>query len=273
MNHSLRKSTFAVAAALALAAAPLHAAPVFGQEFSLNNVVDHGVSFIQLTDPSLYFDRASAFMTTPLQLQLGASIEVMFGIKILGGTDGADGMTLTFQSAGPGFVGQAGGNLGFYGVAGGDGNPLPFGPAYGVALDTWLNAAYGDTSNNGVSFLDHTTYQVRRTQASPYDLNSGAEMFIWADYDGLAKTMSVFISDTSSKPAVSLMTDSIDLPAWLGPNPYLGFTAATGGSRNGHYVTAFSLTPMPEPSTWALMVAGLAAGLFVVWRRQGAHAD
>lgn len=254
-------------AALVLLSGPARAASVFGQNFSLNSVVAHDSSFIQLTDPAIIGDRASAFVSTPLALLPGASFETAFAFKILGGTAGADGMTLAFRSDGHNIAGLAGGNLGFYGVRGGEGTPLPFGPAYAVAVDTWRNTDYGDTGNNNISFLDQTSYQVRRTAPAPYDLNSGDEYHVWASYDGQARTMSVFLSDTTTKPLTPLVTDPIDLAAWLGPQTYIGFTAATGGTTNGHYVTAFSIAPIPEPQTWTLLVAGLAAVAFVVRRR------
>ena len=90
------------------------------------------------------------------------------------------------------------------------------------------------------------------------------------DYDGTDKVVSVFIADADTKPFAPVATDAIDLPAWLGGDAYLAFTAATGGSTNSHFVTALTVArPAPEPGTWLLLAAGLAALSLFSSRRRG----
>ncbi|WP_291983282.1 L-type lectin-domain containing protein [Candidatus Accumulibacter sp. ACC005] len=258
--------------ALALAglcsALPAQAVPIFGQDFQLNDVAAYGESFIQLTRSDMNFDRGSAFMTTPLSLA-GNSFAVAFSFRILGGTSGADGFTLAFQNIDASYVALAGGNLGFYPVRGGDGRPLRSGEAYAIAFDTFRNSDYGDLDNNHVATLDNTTYQLRHAAPSPWDLNSGDELFAWVLYDAPTTEISVYLNDSNTRPALPLLVDTIDLRSWLGDSSFVGWTAATGGLTNAHVITSFALkNPVPEPSTWTLMAAGLGILSVAAGRRR-----
>lgn len=204
-------------ASIALACALAHtslanAEIIFGQDFQLNGDATSTSSSLQLTQTGILNDRASAFIKTPLALGPTTSFEAHFGFRILGGSGGADGFTFTLQhdTRGPGYLGIEGGNLGFYTIAGGNGNPLPFGPARAVAFDTFQNGPYGDADGNHLSTLDNTTYQLRRQAPAPWDLNSGDELFAWIDYDALAKTLSIYLNDINTKPAAALLIDSMD---------------------------------------------------------------
>ena len=64
---------------------------------------------------------------------------------------------------------------------------------------------------------------------------------------------------------------SIDLAAKFGPTMYAGFTGGTGGSYAFQYITSASIAPVPEPETYALMLAGLGL-LGVVSRRRKLNA-
>jgi len=56
----------------------------------------------------------------------------------------------------------------------------------------------------------------------------------------------------------------------LAGNPvFYGFTAANGLASDGHYIT--SAVPVPEPQTWALMLAGLGLLGWLAGRRSGAR--
>ncbi len=261
-------SRTALALAGLLGALPAQAVSIFGQDFQLNNVVAYGANFVQLTRSDVTFYRGSATMSAPLSLV--DSFDVAFSFRILGGTDGADGFTLAFQNSDYRYLALPGGNLGFYTVRGLDGRPLPSGPAYAIAVDTYRNSDYGDLDNNHVSTLDNSTYQVRRAAPSPWDLNSGEDLFTWVQYDAPSTQVSIFLNNANTKPASALLVDTIDLRGWLGEHSFIGFTAATGGLTNAHVITSFALThPVPEPSTWALMAAGLGMVSLVAWRRRG----
>jgi hypothetical protein len=46
------------------------------------------------------------------------------------------------------------------------------------------------------------------------------------------------------------------------------FSAPTGGSLRLDLMTVSSVTAVPEPSPYAMALAGLACGGYVVWRRR-----
>lgn len=254
-----------VNAALCLAfalgvAGPARAAQIFGQDFQINDIQAFTPDSLQLTSASIVNDRSSAFLTTPLMLAPSTSFKAEFSFRVLGGTNGADGLTWTLQNdrRGAGYEGLEGGNDGFFEGKDSNGLPLPWGPAFAVAFDTFRNADYGDADDNHVATLDHTTYQVRRQSLAPFDLNSGAEMFVWIDYSGSAKTLSVYLNDESSKPDIPLLVDWVDLYMLIGGQAYVGFTASTGPITNTHVITSFGITsPVPLPQAWALYTAGL----------------
>lgn len=246
-----------LAALTTLSVSRADAATIFGQEFQLNSVAAFGDNFIQLTRSDLNFDRGSAFLTAPIRLD--QSFELSFGFRILGGAGGADGMTVTFQNLDPRFVGLSGGNLGFYSPRGPNGQPQAPGPAVAVAFDTYRNVDYGDADDNHISVIDHSKYLPRAAAPAPWDLDNGRELFVWVAYDVGATSLAVFLSETVTKPVAPLLTDTIDLAAWIGNTSYVGWTAATGGLTNDHLITAFPVAnPVPEPATWALLAAGLA---------------
>jgi len=56
----------------------------------------------------------------------------------------------------------------------------------------------------------------------------------------------------------------------IGYSVFYGFTAANGAADDGHFIT--SAVPVPEPETWALMLAGLGLVAFAARRRAGLKA-
>jgi hypothetical protein len=69
--------------------------------------------------------------------------------------------------------------------------------------------------------------------------------------------------DNSTGQSYSISdSKTVDLYAKFGSTMYVGFTGGTGGTDADQRITSFSLTSaVPEPETYAMLLAGLGIGL------------
>jgi hypothetical protein len=113
-------------------------------------------------------------------------------------------------------------------------------------------------------------------------MNGGDIWHSWVDYNGATNLLEVRLNRTGVRPAASFLSLTRDIALDLGSlNAFVGFTSGTGASHANHDVLTWTLTdnyapidpgvpPIPEPSTYALMLAGLAAVGVVARRRRQA---
>jgi len=170
----------------------------------------------------------SAFLRRPFGLRDATTFKIDFAFRVYAGdgTVGGDGLALVLQSsnAGSSALGLLGGNLGY----------APIQPSVGVELDTFMNPT--DPNNNHMAIdVDGDTVNSRQVASNlPFDINDGVTHHVWFEYDGPSKTVRVYASANSTKPAQPLLTDTIDLVARLGSQMYVGFTSATALFTNTH---------------------------------------
>jgi PEP-CTERM motif len=120
---------------------------------------------------------------------------------------------------------------------------------------------------NGGSQYSLTNFSV--APLFPEILNTGfATFMLVSDPDG---DLATFDGAVLSTQVFNPLTANVALnyTGTAGGNYYLFVTGATSGSLGGAYNGAISVTAVPEPETYAMMLAGLAALGFLARRRQG----
>jgi hypothetical protein len=190
---------------------------VAGLEF--NGSAQQLGSLLELT-PDSDNQAGSVFFDSTLTLEEDASFQAAFSFEFAGGTDGADGLTFTVQAdpAGASAIGSSGGSLGYDGIAN----------SIAIEFDTYQNGTY-DPNENHVSILQGNTSNAIETTSPSIDLNSGVRLYAWVDYNGVSDSLSVYLSESATKPELALAKTTIDLESFVGQNAYFGFTGGTGG--------------------------------------------
>ncbi|MEN3943857.1 Ig-like domain-containing protein [Prosthecobacter sp. SYSU 5D2] len=226
----------------------------FNGDASLNG------SILQLT-PNGVTHAGTAFLKSPIPLSEGTSFTTRFVFRMNGSGDGADGMSFIMQNDRLTALGAGGGGLGYEGIM----------QSLAIELDTYLggsdpNANHIGVLTNGIVSPHLATYN------APFDLENGASHTLWAEYDGPANSLRIYLAQgvVVTRPATPVLTvPNIDLPTLIGPNAWLGFSGATGGSTNTHEVlswsffsNAFALPSAPvitSPGAQSGVVGGLVS--------------
>lgn len=122
------------------------------------------------------------------------------------GAGPADGIVFTLQSQSA-TAGSGGGGIGYYGITN----------SVGVEFDTWRNNEYGDPNANHIG-IDVNGSVVSLQTANPSFSITGTPStlnttYCWVDY--AAGTLSIFVSQTNSKPGSPLLSRAIDLRDYL----------------------------------------------------------
>ncbi|NGZ85954.1 PEP-CTERM sorting domain-containing protein [Duganella sp. SAP-35] len=171
----------------------------------------------------------------------------------------ADGIALVFQNIGSNVTGNAGGDVGYWNLGGHSGSA-----AVGSVIRSWDNNEYGISTDGVVQGLNKASWNfgalndVTGTQTITYNATTHVLSMTGSFSDALGHTLNVSDSDT------------VDLSAKFGSTMYVGFTGATGGADADQRITGFSVSAVPEPETYAMLMAGLGLVGFAVRRRKAA---
>ena len=219
--------------------------------------------------------RGSVFTLSSQSVAAGFSAVFEFRISSPGGaTDGisagADGLAFVIQRAGATALGGSGEGLG-YGPRGGTPGITP---SIAVEFDTFKNSWDPGSNHIGINTGASLTSVASLEVASAFD--SGAKWTVWVDYTG--SLLEVRANTTGIRPLSADLTHSVNLLSTLGgTSAFIGFTGATGSAFGTHEIIGFAfsdtylaggLAAVPEPSTYALIILGLAAAAVAQRRRR-----
>ena len=268
-------------AALAMAGAPGHAA-ANGADLTLNvdfttwtlmgsaaasNTVLPGVgtdSLLRLTAPGSGGQAGGAYAPAPLLLDFNAAFEIRFRFFVAhGSVVQGDGLTFFMTGSDPALGTGGGSDLG-YGGSGMNG--------YAFAVDTFnfddepeavsvqilgegdaSPIVYTETELDDIQPPEYFQWQaqVNYTPSGLDDETGDLTFAIHQPYTDDSFTVTLTGADWSQ--VANDVYDEQD--NFLGRGVRIGFTAANGLADDGHFIG--SLAPIPEPASWALLLAGL----------------
>lgn len=209
-------------------------------DLQLNGNASLASSALRLT-PDLSTQRGSAYYKQAFSLDQNTSFNTQFQFRTGGtqGTNGADGFTFVIQGNDTTFVSGSGGTLGYAGLTN----------SIAVKFDTYKNAEYGDVSGNNIGVLKRGDMRSTKEVNVGLDINSGAAINAWVDYNATARQLDVYLSNSTTKPGTALLSETVDLTALVGNTAYMGFTGATGGLRNSQSIEKWTASTKQEDIT------------------------
>ncbi|WOL14835.1 L-type lectin-domain containing receptor kinase VIII.1-like [Canna indica] len=159
-------------------------------------------------------------------------------------------------------IGDAGGFLGLVNAS------APAGPASIVAVefDTRMDVEFEDINENhvGVDLGSLVSARAADLDSADIDLKSGDLINAWVVYGGASDgaMLEVFVSYSAVRPAVPVLSFSVDLGRYVDEFAYVGFSASTQGSTEIHSIEWWSFSspstdaappsnslPLPPPAT------------------------
>lgn len=243
---------------------------------------------MQLT-PDQLNQRGTIFWTSKVCNPNDFGFSAYFTFKMVKTNSQADGITFILQQYSNTF-GALGGGIGYQGL-----------PDKSIAIefDTYQNGYDADNGhialdiNGSVDHAANQTYTGQSNMVVPkatltgmgINLVDGALKHAWVDYDGTK--LQVRISNTSARPVSPILDITYDLTSYFtGASIFYGFGAATGASREEHYINSAIISNKYQPidvvnntyylglfSTHSSITASICEGESYAWNGNSYTAD
>ena len=226
--------------------------------------------------PAIDGQSGSFFSTNTVSLASNASFSTFFQFRFTNPdtgfcdsatTCGADGLVFVVQTVGNN-VGGAGGGIGYAGIAN----------SVGIEFDTWNNGAGDNNSSNHVGIdVNGSVDSILLAEVTEADMNNGDIWNAWIDFNGATNLLEVYLTRGATRPGTAILSLTRNLALDLGvTNAFVGFTSGTGASNANHDVLSWTLEDhfapiaagIPEPETYAMLLAGLGLLGFIARRRK-----
>jgi hypothetical protein len=203
-------------------------------------------SEIRLTDANTTSEAGSAFLTAPVAITATTSFHAYFRFQMGPSAAGGDGLAFVVHNSAQGAaaIGGIGGAMGYGGIT----------PSVVVEFDTFKNGA-SDPSANHVGLMLNGANTTHTASATPaFTMAGPGVLYAWVDYDGVGKTITVYLSQTATKPGAALFTHALNLFVQLGSGGqmFIGFTGGTGAAvaeTNEHDVLELEFSTDGVPCT------------------------
>lgn len=225
------------ASILALGLVALGSSSALAASVSTVGSASYDGSTIQLNND--YTQSGAAWLTTAFSTSQSFVATFSFSLNATSEYPMADGISFALQNIGTSALGQGGGFVGYGGLN-----------VVGSVVQSWVNNTAGLN-------IDGNPYN---TQAAPANLGNASYVLGNQTVSYNAGTSLLTMTGTLNVDGtIYNISDSktINLADRFGSTFYAGFTGGTGASTADQKITAFSVTAVPEPESYALMMAGL----------------
>ncbi len=214
--------------------------------------------------PSVDSQAGSAFANTALTLTGSTTFSTAFQFLVTTDANSAlgvpDGFTFLLQAHGPTALGEAGEGLGYVGLA------QSVAVVFRGRDPAFVGVISGGTNPADLAQPFNPPGSAAVSEGSFY----GQTGYAWIDYQ--PGSMKIYLSADATKPLTPLATSAVNLAATLGSQAYVGFSAGNGGAYGTQDVLSWQLqvAAVPEPSTYAMLLAGMGVVRWLARRRKTA---
>jgi MYXO-CTERM domain-containing protein len=198
--------------------------------------------------PNAVNQRGTAYRTTPIAWAATTSFETSFRFQLTpNGATGADGIAFILENTAVTALGNTGGALGYGLVTGGMGPGGGIAKSVEIEFDTFQNT--WDTNANHVAVMSNGNNQTHlSTYTPPFTMAGSGIVYAWIDYNAPTTTLTVYVSQSFTKPAAPNITlTTLNLATTLGAQAFVGFTGGTGGDTNTQEILEWQFSTTGEP--------------------------